>query len=53
MAAIVATLFLRVKTYCGAFLLPANPDLTGICRMGGLTYFSIFASSLRYCTKSM
>jgi hypothetical protein len=29
MAAIVATLFLRVTTYCGAFLLPENPDLTG------------------------
>ena len=31
--AIAATLFLRVTTYCGAFLLPANSDLTGICRM--------------------
>ena len=47
MAAIVAALFLRVTTYWGAFLLPENPDLTGIWRMGGLTCFSIFASSLR------
>ena len=47
MVAIVAALFLRVTTDWGAFLLPANPDLTGIWRMGGLTCFSIFASSLR------
>ena len=48
MVAIVAALFLRVTTDWGAFLLPANPDLTGIWRMGGLTCFSIFASSLRW-----